>query len=361
VDAVRGEVVADMTISLDGFVAGEGVDPSRPLGEGGEHLIWYGDDVNDPVGALSSMHDDADAAVLEESRSREGAVIMGRTTFDVSIDAWGADPPIHKPCFVLTHRPTETLVRRGDTTFTFVPDPWEALRQARRAAGGRGVGIMGGAATVRQYVMAGLVDELHLHIVPVLLSSGVRLFEHVGPELVRFDRVRVRQGAKAAHLLYRSAGRVDRASKLIAAAPDEVYGACTDAAALQRWLPPHDMTGAMLHFDFRVGGSYRMRLIYAEADRGRGKTTDDADEVEVRLMAIEPGRAIHQEVDFASDDGRFSGVMRMVWTFRPRPEGTFVTVRAEDVPVGIVPEDHVQGLHASLEGLARFVEARARD
>lgn len=101
-----------------------------------------------------------------------------------------------------------------------------------------------------------------------------------------------------------------------------------------------------------------MRLTYADGERGRGKTTDDADEVEVRLTAIEPGRSIHQDVDFASDDPRFSGVMRMVWTFRSRPDGTLVTVRAEDVPIGILPEDHVQGLHASLEGLARFVEVR---
>jgi uncharacterized protein YndB with AHSA1/START domain len=125
---------------------------------------------------------------------------------------------------------------------------------------------------------------------------------------------------------------------------------------MERWLPPDNMTGTMLHFDFREGGSYRMRLTYAEPQQGRGKTSEDFDEVEVRLTKLEDGRKIEQEINFESEDPSFSGVMRMIWTFQPQNEGTLVTIRAEDVPEGIRPEDHDAGLKSSLENLSRFVE-----
>jgi dihydrofolate reductase/uncharacterized protein YndB with AHSA1/START domain len=356
-DEARGAVVADVTVSLDGFVAGDGVSVATPLGEGGEALAWYGDAVNDASATSSGSYDPVDAEVLAEAGAREGAVIMGRTTFDVSIDAWGDEPPIRKPCFVVTNRPAPPVVRKGGTTFTFVSSPWEALREARRAAGGRGVGIMGGAGTIRQYLMAGLLDELHLHVVPVVLGSGVRLFEHPGLAQLRFHPVRVRDGRAATHLLYRSGERIDRAWTVVEASPEEVYRAFADPGALQRWLPPGGMTGTMLEFDFRVGGGHRMRLTYAAADRGRGKTAEDADDVAVRITKLQPARAIHQEIEFASDAPRFHGAMRMTWSFRPHGDATLVTVEARDVPDGILPEDHAEGLHASVEQLARFVTA----
>lgn len=125
---------------------------------------------------------------------------------------------------------------------------------------------------------------------------------------------------------------------------------------MERWLPPEGMTGEMLHFDFRDGGSYRMRLTYAELDQGHGKTTEGSDEVEVRLAKIEDGRRIEQEVSFESEDQAFSGTMRMNWTFQPRDERTLVTIRAENVPAGIQPDDHQASLNSSLENLARFVK-----
>lgn len=125
---------------------------------------------------------------------------------------------------------------------------------------------------------------------------------------------------------------------------------------MERWLPPDDMTGRMLHFDFREGGSYRMRLTYAARQQGRGKTCGDSDEVEVRLTRIEAGRRIEQEVSFESEDPSFRGIMRMTWTFAPRDEGTLVTIQAENVPEGIRPEDHDAGLNSSLEKLARLLE-----
>ncbi|TGG91743.1 dihydrofolate reductase [Natronospirillum operosum] len=196
------KVFADIDISLDGFVAGEHISKSDPLGKGGEHLIWYGDDVNDDNADFASAYDSVDAEVLEESSAREGAVIMGRNTFDISIEEWGETPPIHKPCFVLTHRPTQTISKDGGTTFTFVSDLRAALEQAQEAAAGRDVGVMGGAETIRQYLAEGLLDELHLHVAPVLLGGGTRLFDNITPGSVHLEKLRVRDGAKATHLLY---------------------------------------------------------------------------------------------------------------------------------------------------------------
>lgn len=151
--------------------------------------------------------------------------------------------------------------------------------------------------------------------------------------------------------------RVDAASRWIAASPDAVYGAFAEPGAIERWLPPDDMTGAMRHFDFREGGSYRMRLTYPASQRGHGKTSEDADEVAVRLTRLVPGRSIEQEIDFQSEDPAFGRTMRMTWALVPERDGTLVTVRAEDVPEGIRPDDHVAAMTASLDQLARFLGA----
>lgn len=198
-----GVVFADISISLDGYVAGRGVSLERPLGVGGESLAWYGDDVNDPGADLAATHDAVDARVLEEAGGRERAVIMGRTTFDVSIEAWGDEPPIRKPCFVLTNRPAPLLELRGGTSFTFVSSPGEALREARRVAEGGDVSVMGGAATVDRFLDEGLLDEIQLHVVPVLLGGGVRLFDGVAPGHVRLEQLRALGGARATHVSYR--------------------------------------------------------------------------------------------------------------------------------------------------------------
>ena len=124
---------------------------------------------------------------------------------------------------------------------------------------------------------------------------------------------------------------------------------------MERWIPPGNMTGRMLHFDFRAGGSYRMRLTYADPQQGRGKSSDDSDEVEVRLTKLEPGRRIEQQITFESEDPTFAGTMRMIWTFEPAESGTVVTVCAGNVPSGIQPEDHEAGMNASLRNLAAFV------
>lgn len=150
--------------------------------------------------------------------------------------------------------------------------------------------------------------------------------------------------------------RVDVASRLIHASPSDIYRAFAQPGFIEQWLPPEGMTGKMLHFDFRAGGSYRMRLTYSDSHGGRGKTSDDSDEVEVRFVSLEPGRRIVAEADFESDDPAFAGTMRMTWTFEPSDSDTRVTVRAENVPEGIRPEDHQAGLDSSLANLARFTE-----
>lgn len=150
--------------------------------------------------------------------------------------------------------------------------------------------------------------------------------------------------------------RFDSATRLIAATPEAVYRAFAEPGAMERWIPPSNMTGEMLRFDFREGGSYRMRLTYAEPRQVRGKSSEDSDEVEVRLTKLDDGRRIEWEVTFESEDPAFSGIMRMIWTFESEGDGTLVTVRAENVPDGIRPEDHEAGMNSSLKNLAAFLE-----
>lgn len=125
---------------------------------------------------------------------------------------------------------------------------------------------------------------------------------------------------------------------------------------MERWLPPKGMTGHMTAFDFRDGGGYRMRLTYADENQGRGKSSSDSDDVEVRFERLVRDSRIEQAVTFDSGDPRYSGVMTVTWTFSPAPSGTEVTVRCENVPEGIGREDHAAGLASTLDNLAAFTE-----
>ena len=150
--------------------------------------------------------------------------------------------------------------------------------------------------------------------------------------------------------------RVDTASKLIRASASTIYRAFATPDAMERWLPPQGMTGSVLAFSFREGGAYRMRLTYDEAQHTPGKTSEDADEVEVRLVRLVPNECIEQAVKFDSEDPAFSGEMRITWILESAQNGTLVTVRCEDVPAGIRPEDHQAGLRSTLDNLAAFAE-----
>jgi dihydrofolate reductase len=171
-------ITADIAVSLDGFAAGPNQSLDNPFGERVEGRLhrWMFDEP------------EAHAAAIE-GLTAAGAFIMGRNMFAPGRGAWdlewrgwwGEDPPYHAPVFVLTHHPREPLTMQGGTTFTFVTDGIEsALAQAREAAGDQDVAIAGGPATINQYLAAGLIDELRLHVAPIVLGAGERLFDGVG-------------------------------------------------------------------------------------------------------------------------------------------------------------------------------------
>lgn len=147
----------------------------------------------------------------------------------------------------------------------------------------------------------------------------------------------------------------DAVSRFIPAPPMKLYEAFTTAEAIVQWLPPKGMVGQMLHFDFREGGMYRLRLTYSNPRLDAGKTDQDSDVSEVFIRKLEQARRIEQEIKFDSDDHRFSDTMRMTWIFEPEREGTLVTICAEGVPDAIRREDHIAGFNSSLDNLARFV------
>ena len=141
---------------------------------------------------LSGGKTDRDAEVLDESFKTTGAVVMGRRMFDVAEGPWGDNPPFHMPVFAVTHDAREKVFKEGGTTFTFVMEGIEsALKQAKGVAGDKDVSVAGGANIIQQYLKAGLMDEIQIHLVPVLLSEGIRLFEHLGTEKLEQERTRV--------------------------------------------------------------------------------------------------------------------------------------------------------------------------
>lgn len=208
------KVRAHISISLDGYVAGPDQSMEQPLGEGGERLHEWVVQLKswrEGAGMAGGQQGGVNDAVFREEIAGVGAEIMGRGKFgppargswgdDPWRGWWGDDPPFHKPVFVLTHHPREPLIL-SDTTFHFVTDGIEfALERARQAAGEKDVLIGGGAKTINQYLAAGLLDELHLHVVPILLGGGARLFEGVGPD-VTLEVARVIEAPGVTHLKY---------------------------------------------------------------------------------------------------------------------------------------------------------------
>ena len=203
-----------ITMSLDGYVAGPNQSLENPLGEGGEELHeWV-----IPLKFFREMHGDEGGEtgtnndVLRESFENLGAFIMGRNMFgggpgpwrDDWKGWWGDDPPYHAPTFVLTHHPREPLVMEGGTTFHFVTDGIvSALGQARQAAGDKDVLLMGGADAAQQYLRAGLVNEMELHVVPVLLGGGERLLDNLDGADIRLEQTRALHGPGVTHVTYR--------------------------------------------------------------------------------------------------------------------------------------------------------------
>ena len=209
----------DISMSLDGFVAGPNATLEEPLGKDGERLhewalrlaSWRSQH------GLEGGETGPDDELARERWARVGAVVMGRKMFsggegpwasDPNADAWwGDNPPFHVPVFVLTHHEREPVVKEGGTTFTFVTDGIEsALEQARAGAGDRDVSLGGGAAVAQQYLQAGLLDELHIHVVPTLLGGGVSLFGELGTDAPRLTLTKVAESPLVTHLSYEVAG-----------------------------------------------------------------------------------------------------------------------------------------------------------
>jgi dihydrofolate reductase len=146
---------------------------------------------------------ETDAAIVDERYASTGAVLMGKRMFDVGFEPWGDPPPFGMPVFVVTHEEREPLPMQGGTTYTFVTDGIEAaLELARAAAGDENVGIWGGANIMREYLRAGSLDEMQIHLIPILLGGGVRLFEDLDPEGIELRRKSSIETPSATHLRF---------------------------------------------------------------------------------------------------------------------------------------------------------------
>jgi dihydrofolate reductase len=192
--AAMGKVMSEVSMSLDGFITDPDASVGTPL-EG-----------NDP-GRLSDWQFDAktetDAAIVDEMFESTGAVLMGKGMFDVGFEPWGDPPPYGMPVFIVTHEAREPLPMQGSTTYTFVTDGIEAaLELARAAAGDKNVGVWGGANILRQFLKAGLLDEMHIHLAPVLLGGGIRLFEGLDPEGIELRRLSSIETPGATHFRF---------------------------------------------------------------------------------------------------------------------------------------------------------------
>jgi dihydrofolate reductase len=211
-----GKVVAEISISLDGYVAGPNPSLDEPLGKGGELLHEWVVRLKTfkEVHGMEGGDVDEDDEVFAEYIHAQGAVVMGRKMFSGGAGPWdddpkasgwwGDEPPFHKPVFVVTHHEREPLVL-GETTFTFVTDGVEAAVEQARAVvpADRNVLVAGGADTIDQALAAGLVDELQLHVAPVLLGGGTRLFEGLGAQRPRLELAAMRESPYVSHLRYR--------------------------------------------------------------------------------------------------------------------------------------------------------------
>ncbi|MDX6610274.1 MAG: hypothetical protein QOF85_2199 [Solirubrobacterales bacterium] len=205
-----------ISVSLDGFVAGPNPSEEDPLGEGGTQLHQWAL----KLAAWRKPHGqeggevNASTPVMEEALADVGATIMGRNMFGGGPGPWGEepwdgwwgdDPPFHHQVFVLTHHEREPLTKKGGNSFTFVTEGIEsALEQAKAAAGDRDISLAGGAEIAQQYLAAGLIDEMLLNVVPVLLGDGTRLFENLGGAEVRLEQVQMIEAPDVAHLKYRA-------------------------------------------------------------------------------------------------------------------------------------------------------------
>jgi dihydrofolate reductase len=201
-----GKVTSDMSVSLDGFITGPNDDVKLPLGDGGERLHQWVYDLASwrESHGLAGGQTNRDSEILAESFKQSGSFVMGRRMFNLGERYWGIDPPFHGPVFVVTHELRTKLTKEGGTTFTFVTEGIEsALRQAREAAGEKDVSVAGGANIVQQFLRADLLDEIQIHLIPVLLGEGRRLFDQMGSGHIELEPTLVVETTAVTHLRFR--------------------------------------------------------------------------------------------------------------------------------------------------------------
>jgi dihydrofolate reductase len=188
------KVIFDISMSLDGFVTASNVRTEEPMGDGGQRLHEW-----------AFGQDERNRELLAEAVNFIGALIAGRRTYDLSVPWWGADGPTgpaRVPVFVVTHAEPEEVPQEG--VYTFVTDGIEsALEKAKSAAGEKDVAVMGGAEVGQQFIRARLIDEISIHLVPVLLGSGTEMFERLGGEQIQLETVGVIETPEATHLRFR--------------------------------------------------------------------------------------------------------------------------------------------------------------
>jgi len=198
-----GKVVFDISMSLDGFIAGLHDGPDNPMGDNGVEALhkWIWGDRTDGVPGDGATG--ANREVLAELKNTTGAIVVGRRTYDI-VNGWGGTHPFGAiPAFVVSKDAPEH-VPQGGTKFTFVPDGIEsAVKRAQTAAGNKNVYVVGGANIAQQCIKAGLLDEMRIHIAPLLLGEGIRLFDHLGAESIELERTRVVDSPDVTHLIFR--------------------------------------------------------------------------------------------------------------------------------------------------------------
>lgn len=198
-----GQVIFGMVMSLDGYVGGQS---EADWASAHERLLGWVHDLASwrEKQGLEGGEDNASSKLMHEEIANVGAYVMGRTMFDFGEQWWGDNPPFHAPVFVLTHRAKEPVAKEGGTSYTFVTEGIAStVRQAQVAAGDKDVFISGGASTVQAVIGAGLLDAFQLHLVPVLLGAGVRLFAQPGAARIELERTRVVETPLVTHLRFR--------------------------------------------------------------------------------------------------------------------------------------------------------------
>jgi dihydrofolate reductase len=191
-----GKITVFMSMSLDGFIAGPKDDnkPDRELEALDRLSDW-----------MFRGKTDSEAVEFQERLFKPiGAIVMGRRIFDLGVGPWGDNPVYHAPVFVLSHRPKEKVVKQGGTTYTFVTDGAErALTQAKAAAGNKDIRVIGGASAIQQFIKAGWLDEIEIHLIPILLGEGIRLFENIGTEPINFEQISLTEEPGVTHFRFR--------------------------------------------------------------------------------------------------------------------------------------------------------------